>query len=1115
MRSGEPSAMTSLTAGTLRRYLEAQDIRRLFIEELGWDRADGAAKTLVELDGRSIVLEPIVQKLGVPLFIHHTLAGASFPSYPERRRIEAALAKRQAEHLLVFIDDATKAQVWQWVKREPGRPAQIREHSWHPGLANVEGLRQKLSRLLFTFEEQEAGTLSVVEVTGRLQRAFDADRITRRFYDDFQKQHDALLKFLAGIPDKNFQRWYASVMLNRLMFIYFVQKKGFLDQNDNYLRSKLAESKTRFGTDAFYAKFLCPLFFDGFARPKAARTAAMNDLLGVVPYLDGGLFQKHQIEETYGKKIEVPDRAFAGLFAFFEQWSWHLDEVGGREALRTLSVKEKTERLEREINPDVLGYIFEKYVNQRQMGAYYTKEDITEYICANTILPRLLDMVKEGAKSAFEGEGSVWRLLADDPDRYIWPPVRHGIDQNLPEDIVAGIADPEGRAPWDRPADRRYALPMETWREHLDRREHGKLLRERLQAGAVTTPDTLVTLNLNIRQFVQDAIQQADETQLRSWWDALTRLTVLDPACGSGAFLFAALNILEPLYEAALDAMQAIMDDAERIQAVTGRPVGWSRYQWMRDLVEDINRHPSRAYFILKNIALNNLYGVDIMEEAAEICKLRLFLKLVAQLDNVDQIEPLPDLDFNIRAGNSLVGFSSEAELDAAVKSRLDFDDAGTLIKAEAQKADEAFRSFRSLQVVANADAQRLSEAKTTLRQALIDVARHANSWLVRQYGKDPTKTKELADWIKLNEPFNWFTEFFGVIKQGGFDVVVGNPPFLEAAEVHYSLAHFHTSDSRSVHGAFVERFASLRRAGGCLGVVLPMSVVSTKRMASVQAQLEHGSLALYSNFAWRPATLFAGVNRAISLVISRQSPAPRTLSTRYQRWSSDSRSGLLERMIYTEVPIKRISYWVPKFHSPIERELLARMIEHGVELGMYLGGSQNPIYYKSTGGLYWKVFTDFSPRFTANGKVSLSSRQQSVHCREKLQYMGVLASLSSDLFWWWYTVSSNLRDLNPSDITSFRLPKEALSDPRLSTLGHSLMQDLKKNSVTMTREQKTTGTTKVQSFRVKASKGIIDEIDNRLIEHFSLNSTYADFIRSYDLGWRTGIFSDAGADDE
>ena len=66
-------------------------------------------------------------------------------------------------------------------------------------------------------------------------------------------------------------------------------------------------------------------------------------------------------------------------------YDWHLDE-------RPL-------RNDKEINPDVLGYIFEKYVNQKQMGAYYTKEDITGYIARNTVIPRLFDLARKASAS--------------------------------------------------------------------------------------------------------------------------------------------------------------------------------------------------------------------------------------------------------------------------------------------------------------------------------------------------------------------------------------------------------------------------------------------------------------------------------------------------------------------------------------------------------------------------------------------------------------------------------------------------------------------------------------------------------------------------------------------
>ncbi len=155
------------------------------------------------------------------------------------------------------------------------------------------------------------------------------------------------------------------------------------------LSNKLLQSKGH-GKDLFYRKFLCPLFFEGFAKKESDRSAEINKLLGEIPYLNGGLFLKHQIEELHGKHIQITDSAFEKLFDFFDQYQWHLDE-------RPL-------KRDNEINPDVLGYIFEKYINQKQMGAYYTKEDITEYISKNTVIPFLFDAAKEKCKIAFEGE---------------------------------------------------------------------------------------------------------------------------------------------------------------------------------------------------------------------------------------------------------------------------------------------------------------------------------------------------------------------------------------------------------------------------------------------------------------------------------------------------------------------------------------------------------------------------------------------------------------------------------------------------------------------------------------------------------------------------------------
>ena len=84
------------------------------------------------------------------------------------------------------------------------------------------------------------------------------------------------------------------------------------------------------------------------------------------------------------------------------------------------------------------------------------------------------------------------------------------------------------------------------------------------------------------------------------------------------------------------------------VEDLEGKPHHPEQYGDFKKILAQIAKHPNERYFVLKSIIINNLYGVDIMEEAVEICKLRLFLKLVAQVETAEQIEPLPDVDFNI-----------------------------------------------------------------------------------------------------------------------------------------------------------------------------------------------------------------------------------------------------------------------------------------------------------------------------------------------------------------------------------------------------------------------------------------------------------------------------------
>ncbi len=274
------------------------------------------------------------------------------------------------------MDKERTRSLWYWVKRE-GTKRYFRDHLYVKGQPGDLFLG-KLGSLVIDIADLEESEPSVIEIAQKLQSGFDIERVTKKFYQEFQEEHQIFLQFIRGIDNEIDRRWYTSVILNRLMFVYFLQRKGFIDNGDlDYLQNKLNQSQQR-GEDRFFSEFLQMLFFECFAKPETERQPEVQRLIGRVKYLNGGLFLKHRIEENY-PNIAISDRGFEQILALFSRYSWHLDDTpGGKDD---------------EINPDVLGYIFEKYINQKAFGAYYTRPEITEYLCDRTINKLILDRV--------------------------------------------------------------------------------------------------------------------------------------------------------------------------------------------------------------------------------------------------------------------------------------------------------------------------------------------------------------------------------------------------------------------------------------------------------------------------------------------------------------------------------------------------------------------------------------------------------------------------------------------------------------------------------------------------------------------------------------------------
>lgn len=1105
-----------------RRLLREFDFKTLFVEELGWDHYTSTLD--IPVDGQNFALGAIAEKRGVVVFVCGLASNGSMPDYSIRRKIERQVTKSHHEHLIIYLNADKTRQVWQWVKRQSGKPAQCREHTYYASQSG-DLLIQKIDNLAFSLEEEEQ--LTIVEVGRRAKKAFDVEKVTKKFYDRFKTEHEKFLEFLKGIPEDKFQRWYVSVMLNRLMFIYFIQKKGFLDNDTNYLGSGLRKSKEH-SKNGYYKNFLCPLFFEGFAKKEEDRKTETNRLLGKVPYLDGGLFQRHQIEKLHGKEIQIKDTAFENLFSFFELYDWHLDE-------RPL-------RADNEINPDVLGYIFEKYINQKQMGAYYTKEDITGYISKNTIIPFLFDQAQKKCKIAFEGEQSVWRLLKEDPDRYIYDAVKKGVKLDLPEEIAAGIKSVSKRTEWNKPASAEYTLPTEIWREVVARRQRYEEVRNKMSKGEISSINDLITYNLDIRQFAQDVIENCEGPELlRAIYYTLSGripeksneqfqpgMSVLDPTCGSGAFLFAALNILEPLYEACLDRMQVFLDELES----SNQKHRSDKFGDFRKILERIDQHPNRRYFILKSIVLNNLYGVDIMEEATEICKLRLFLKLVAQVDSVDKIEPLPDIDFNIRAGNTLVGFVSKDEVREAIttseagvqkQKALMFGekvDALKQIEEKAEIADRVFKNFRQMQTGHGMDSKDFSDAKGELSSRLNDLADELDRCLASKYGIDhnsiPSEkkyNKEFSKWRESHQPFHWFSEFYGIINEGGFDVVIGNPPYVTTNKVNYSIPSFYcTYNCKDLFALTVERTYALTGLHCRTGVIVPLSATSTDKMYPLKQHIAKHSINVWTSYysaSDQPASLFSGVRHRLLILLVQNGPTslPTIYSTRFLKWFSDERYALFASFVYyvdtsgyNMLPFCKIS-------TELERTILSKLFQFSsLSKSLYPRGKS--IYYHNA-PVHWGKIFDFIPHFKAGSNpAKCSSHIKKIHLTSPEDASAAVCLLNSSLFYWFNWQYSNCRDLSAKNVGSVPIGLNTMPERRKLKFEHlknQLMTDFKKHSKIYSRIVKTVRT-EFDSFYPAQSKPIIDEIDRVLAEHYGFTDEELDFIINYDIKYRMGL---------
>lgn len=815
-----------------------------------------------------------------------------------------------------------------------------------------------------------------------------------------------LAENIEGVGERGIRLHVASLLFNRLIFLYFLQRMGLFSGDSRYLQNHLRLFQGQQGHGSgFYRDFLYPLF-TCFNQSEDCNVPLAN------------LFVSRGIEQAR-PGMSIPDEVFVHIFSMFDVYPWQLHSGAVRDAGG--------------VTPDILGELLEQGMNPKEMGAYYTPTEITSYIMHNTLFPALFTRLRERCGGAYMPDTLLWRCLVRQPERYMYASAYKGYGSPLPAEIAEGLQDIARRQPWQQRASDLYALPGEIWREVISRREHANEILGGLRQCTAGNLDRLVTWNLNQQLLALDILQDCQEPVfLAAFYQSLRQLTILDPTCGSGAFLCAALAQLEQLHVACLTRMEEMCSRS----AVLAPPYDRS----FRAYLEDAGDAAQWRHAILRWIVEHNLYGVDLAEEAVEACRLRLCLKTLAAVPNGRPFGLAGDFGRHICVGNSLLG---------------------------------------SLRVNAGEQADRRMSAS--------------------------------------GQPaFHWSQAFPEPMSRGGFDVVLGNPPYVEYEKVRplYRVDGYATMKTGNLYALTIERSTDLLASGGRFGMIVPSSATCTDGYRPLQELLLVQKELHIASFSDQRGRLFALPHPRLCIILYKKAvpaqPEPgRVFATPYLKLGEEPRAGLLEHLNYTDVTDQVRPGAIPRYGSSLEKSISAKLSRQEHDLGRYLDSAgAYPIYY--TRKLSWFVqVTPFIPLILdAQGNARAPSELKTLRFASPDWARVAFVALNSNLFYWLITTGSDCRNLNMREILGLPLDLVQIH-PRLQADLYQLAQELERDLYKHARMRPLSvqggGSLTIQCIYPACSKQLIDEVDRVLAKHYGFSAEELDFLLHYDDKYRRG----------
>jgi len=546
-----------------------------------------------------------------------------------------------------------------------------------------------------------------------IESAFSIEKVTDEFFSQYKDlfvklyehfENDTAIQNELVKSNIDTSR-FTKKLLGQIVFLYFLQKKGWLgvpkdktwgNGEKHFIQKLFDTSKTE--NKNFFKDYLQFLFYEALAKERDNVNSYYAKFDCRIPFLNGGLFEAEY--DWKNANISIPETIFrneeknksgdigTGILDVFDRYNFTIKE---------------DEPLDKEVavDPEMLGKVFENMLEiteRKSKGAFYTPREIVHYMCQESLI-HYLDNSLNNYTETFQEIGNNQTNLFGNAGKKGQQSI------NLShQDIKVPKTDIE----------------------HFIRNGHLALEHDqRVVNKGKETPDYKFILPESIRQHA-DLIDKK-----------LTEIKICDPAIGSGAF---PVGLLHELVNAHLVIKPHLSPTylAEKQKAIKGEHNG------------DELSESRYIYRLKRHIIQESIYGVDIDASAIDIARLRLWLSLVVDEDDFEPIETLPNLDYKIVCGNSLIGLP-----ESAMRS------------LEVEKELEGFKQ----QFYNETNEQEKKQLRTKIN----------------------TKIRELLDSAEQFAGYKIdfdFKLFFSEVwhEKGGFDVVIGNPPYLDYRKIDTTI---------------------------------------------------------------------------------------------------------------------------------------------------------------------------------------------------------------------------------------------------------------------------------------------------------------------------------------